>query len=74
MYYFFSEYLQEFGGDAGKFEKALNLGGQRVGQAFFNALSTKDQELLRGTIRDPFYKDSIDAVYLAIEFLMDRDA
>jgi hypothetical protein len=43
--------------------------GQRYGQAFFNALDFEDQEKLRGTTSDPFYRDSLSAIEDAIDYL-----
>jgi len=45
--------------------------GQRYGQAFFNALSSEDQQKLRGTLFDTFYKDEPFDCFLAIEKLTD---
>jgi len=44
----------------------------RLGQAFFNALSEKDQQLLRGTLRDPFHKNTSQAIEEAVVFLLDQ--
>lgn len=43
---------------------------QRPGQAFFNALLPKDQSCLRGSIRDPFYKDDFSEIDEIIEWLI----
>lgn len=60
-------YLEESGGN--RAEYLVNLGvGQRIGQAFFNALSGNDQEKLRGTAYDPFYGGQVET-YEAIDYL-----
>lgn len=48
-------YLREHGGNVGRFWQAIDA-GQRVGQAFFNALSKQDQEKVQKTEHDPFYQ------------------
>lgn len=36
------------------------MAGQRLGQAFFNALTERNQEMIRGDHRvDPFYQDEL---------------
>ena len=43
--------------------------GQRIGQAFFNALPGYSQDRLRGTLADPFYRDTVESVVHAVDFL-----
>ena len=64
------DYLNGNGGSVEEYHKYL-AGGQRIGQAFYNALSTKDQERLGGSLADPFYSITQESVYQAIETLMD---
>lgn len=47
--------------------------GERIGQAFFNALNPKDRERLRGSLFDPFFKNSSYGVRSAIDFLLDTE-
>lgn len=62
-------YLNENGGSPTEYQ--LNLSnGQRLGEAFFNALSGTDQELLQGRSVDPFWRYTTNAVEAAIEFLL----
>lgn len=64
------EYLELQGGSPEQYR--LNLThGQRLGQAFFNALSSIDQGRLVGTTHDPFYSNDQDKVYKTLEYLMD---
>lgn len=65
-------YLEGRDGDISAYQEYLRH-GQRVGQAFFNALSPENRARLRGTIHDPFYKETNDAVVQAIEFLLDTE-
>lgn len=65
-------YLEERGGSPYEYNRNLE-DGQRLGQAFFNALSGVDQERLRGTIRDPFYKLSERKLEEAIEWLLESE-
>lgn len=46
--------------------------GQRYGQAFFNALPVEDQNKLRGTLWDTFYKKEPFDCYLAIEHVLTK--
>lgn len=64
------DYLAGYGGSPSEYRYNLKV-GQRIGQAFFNALSGADQELLSGTTHDPFYSMHGPAVLRAIEFLLD---
>lgn len=66
------DYLEGRGGSPGLFRSNV-LGHQRLGQAFYNALSEKDRNRLIGTIHDPFYKLSPAAIDAAIEFLLDTE-
>lgn len=43
---------------------------QRKGQLFFNKLDRFDQTRLNGTLLDPFYKNSFEAICKALEFLL----
>lgn len=66
------DYLNSRGGSPTTFQNCLTE-GQRIGQAFFNALSEKDQERLRGTTRDPFYIEHGPALHKVIEWLLDTE-
>lgn len=49
-------------GAKGTFLRKININGDRVGQAFMNALRMWDEESylrLTGTVSDPFYDDSL---------------
>lgn len=48
-----AEFLEQNGGDLERYVVALKV--QRPGQAFFNSLSQRHQNMLRGTEYDPFY-------------------
>jgi hypothetical protein len=63
------DYLKEFGGNLEGYRK-YRKHRQRPGQAFFNALPPFDQYMLRGSIRDPFYKEDPADIEAAIEWLM----
>lgn len=63
-----AEYLRETQGSYSYFATRVRK-GDRVGQAFFNALSHNDQARLRGTPHDPFHSDNYGALYDAIDFL-----
>lgn len=68
-------YLKDRGGDVGLYNRNL-ADGQRLGQAWFNALSMTDRQRLAGTSKDPFHKDFVagaHAVHEAIEFLLDTE-
>ena len=67
-------YLQDRGGSLTHFYHQLTK-GYRPGQAFFNALSEKDKERLRGTTYDPFYETANFAVVLerTITWLLDTE-
>lgn len=64
------EYLALQGGSPENYRLFLSQ-GQRLGQAFFNALSDQDKGRLVGTMRDPFYTDDQEKVYKTLEFLID---
>lgn len=64
-------YLQDNGGDVAKYHHGLNS-GWRIGQAFFNALSSADQGRLVGTSNDPFYSISPAKVEETIGWLMNN--
>lgn len=64
------EYLALQGGSPEDYRRFLSQ-GQRLGQAFFNALSPVDQGRLVGTMRDPFYSNDQDKVHNTLEFLID---
>jgi hypothetical protein len=63
------DYLEGRDGSVNLYRHNLEL-GQRIGQAFFNALSPGDQKRLRATDFDPFYDNSSGVVYTAIEYLL----
>lgn len=42
---------------------------QRLGQAFFNALRPSERNRLVGSLHDPFYKNDVESVLAAIEYL-----
>lgn len=50
--------------------ETMETGRQRIGQAWFNALSPEDQNLLTGTMADPFYKDDWESVLVAWGFIL----
>ena len=52
------------------FRNRINSSHLRIGQAFFNSLEEDDQELLRGTVHDPFYKDDWDSVLAALDVIL----
>lgn len=66
------EYLAGRGGSISMFRSNI-LGRQRLGQAFYNALCESDRHRINGTIHDPFHKINSDAIYDAIEFLLDTE-
>lgn len=63
------DYLVWSGGSVSEYHFNLTM-DQRLGQAFFNALSGADQEKLRYTTYDPFNKFSSSAIETAINFLL----
>lgn len=65
-------YLHGRGGSSAEYVARLNS-GQRIGQAFFNSLSQKDQERLRGTIHDPFHFVHGPKLIKTIEWLLDTE-
>jgi hypothetical protein len=65
-------YLAERGGSVESYHRGLTA-GQRIPQAFFNALCEDDQQRLRGTDKDPFFKDGQGPVYDAIQWLLDTE-
>lgn len=65
------DYLKENGGSQTEFLLACQ-DKERLGQAFFNALSDTDQEKIRGLGLDPFYRTEPQAIWDAIAFLMDH--
>ena len=65
-------YLSGRGGSTLDYTRYLEQ-GQRIGQAFFNALSGEDQERVRGTIHDPFYHNSNYHIQRAIEWLLETE-
>lgn len=67
-----ADYLKDRDGDVGAFEYGL-IKGLRKGQAFFNALSPKDRDTLRGSLKDPFYSNDDIAIENAIEFLLSQE-
>lgn len=66
------DYLSARGGSPSEFDYNKKE-GQRLGQAFFNALSGTDQERVRGTLHDPFYKHSEEMILSTIEFLLETE-
>jgi hypothetical protein len=65
------DYLAGCGGSVTSYRASLER-GNRIGQAFFNALSEVDQARLSGTLDDPFYSEAQESVYKAIEILLDE--
>lgn len=67
------QYLIDRGGSIQSYHRYLEQ-GHRLGQAFFNALSRKDQDRLRGHILDPFNRafNEQDLVK-TIEFLLETE-
>lgn len=45
------------------------LKDQRIGQAFFNVLDPEHRDTLRGSTADPFYKDTLESIILATDYL-----
>lgn len=43
--------------------------GQRIGQAFMNSIDSASYFLLNGSTHNPFYKDSYQSVWGAIDYL-----
>jgi hypothetical protein len=43
---------------------------QRPGQAFFNCMTPWQQYQVRGSLRDPFYKEDANEIEKCIEWLM----
>lgn len=67
------QYLIDRGGSIQSYHRYLAQ-GQRIGQAFFNSLSEKDQGRLRGHLLDPFYTHfNDDDLDKTIEFLLDTE-
>lgn len=66
------DYLKGKNGSIEIFHEGLKE-GQRLGQAFFNALSKKDQERVRGTLKDPFYVQHGPALHMTISFLLNTE-
>lgn len=66
------DYLKENYGSQVKMLWSIKSDNQRLGQAFFNALSARDQAKIRTTIFDPYYKTDTECIWKAIEFLMDN--
>jgi hypothetical protein len=62
-------YLKEYKGDVHAYHKYREH-KQRPGQAFFNALADFDKYLIRGSLRDPFYKENLEDIEQTIEWLM----
>lgn len=65
-------YLKECGGSVDLYQHGLKE-NQRAGQAFFNALSDADKELIRGTEHDPYNSNNHGSVVQAIACLMDDE-
>lgn len=66
-------YLQLVGGEqavAYFLTHSRKGGGQRLGQAFMNALPGEDYARLSDSLYDPFYKDSYAALNAALDFLL----
>lgn len=62
-------YLKETG-SLEFFLRDLEKGGQRYGQAFFNALSEEDRARLVGSVWDPFYSNEpFDSAMAVMEVL-----
>lgn len=54
-----------------QFEKNRDERGQRIGQAFYNVLSVDDQDRVKDTVADPFYKNSRLWCIEALRFLLE---
>lgn len=65
------DYLEGYGGSVATYHSCLTH-GQRIGQAFFNALSQDDRDYLTGSLADPFYRDLSSAIERAVEALLYR--
>lgn len=66
------DYLKGRGGSVTEFQANL-AAGQRLGQAFFNAASKKDQQRMRGTLNDPFYTVHGPQLHQTISWLLDTE-
>lgn len=64
-------YLTYTDGGLIRYHRSLNS-GQRIGQAFFNALSPEDQESIRGTIWDTFHNNEAWEVASTISMFLTR--
>jgi hypothetical protein len=64
------DYLAGRDGDVTHFYKMLAK-GQRLGQAFYNALSDKDRERLNGTMHDCYNATRQDVLWETIGWLLD---
>jgi hypothetical protein len=65
-------YLETRGGSVMDFYN-YKAAGQRIPEAFFNALSENDQGRLRGTDQDPFFKDGYGPVEIAVAWLLETE-
>lgn len=65
-------YLGMRGGDIRKYHQN-QIRGQRIGQAFYNALSEQDRDRLFGTMFDPFNHEDENRVNEAITWLLDTE-
>lgn len=61
-------YLANSNGDLVRYHQDLRK-GYRLGQAFFNALSTEDQAYIRGSLFDPFYRTKTVDIERALDYL-----
>lgn len=64
------EYLDLQGGSSEAYRHNLT-NGQRLGQAFFNALSEYDKGRVLTTPHDPFYSTDQEKVMKTLEWLID---
>ena len=53
-------------------ESNAKLLGQRIGQYWFNCLGVLDQNMLVGTLYDPFNRDDWLSVIRALQFLLEN--
>lgn len=65
-------YLEAYDGSVQRYHEGL-AAGHRIGQAFFNALSERDQLVLTGSDHDPYYSNEAKAVEKTVDFLVHRD-
>lgn len=66
---FFQLIFEETGYEMDTNFRIMSASGQRLGQAFFNALPLKYQRQLGGSTWDPFHSNSWASIQHAIDYL-----